>query len=74
MNIDAEAVSSMNSGMAVWLANGLTWRQLLSDFMGCGSGPLWVLDAVDVPHDGLSHLEGLLAGGVFLPPLMLLEE
>lgn len=52
----------------------LTWRQLLRDVVCRGSRKLCVLDAVDVLHHGLGHLEHLIAVGVALSFLPLLQE
>lgn len=60
--------------LASFLMGLLTWRQLLRDVVCRGSSKLCVLDAVDVLHHGLGHLEHLLAVDVALSFLSLLQE
>lgn len=60
--------------LASFLMGPLTWRQLLRDVVCRGSSKLCVLDAVDVLHHGLGHLEHLFAVDVALSFLPLLQE
>lgn len=53
---------------------GHTWWQLLGDLVGCGSCPLFALDAVDVLHHGHGHVEGFLILAMTLTLLPLLQE
>lgn len=60
--------------LASFLMGLQTWRELLRDVVCRGSSKLCVLDAMDVFHHGLGHLEHLLAVDVTLSFLPLLQE
>lgn len=51
-----------------------TWGKLLGDVVGGGGRPLGALDAADVVHYGLGHVEGLLVGTVPQASAAVLQE